>query len=516
MSLGRSRGVPRSAVVLGGLLIVALAALLILRPGSGPADLTLGGPLFDLDFSRVNGLVVTKQGQQFRLDRHENGVWSLTGAVHDFVQQNAVTELLATLQVAQGTAILAGTSPEDRRFEFNGPEAVRLTVFAEDAEPVTLALGSANPVSHLFYASGGGREGCFQVTAGIRQRLWKLPYDIQARTLLPAFPPEALQGLTISRGGRPTDLQQLEGRWWLAVPSEGPAVYGPVVTDYLTYYKDRWLEAEGRNWVLADASQVGNLVYEISNTIVRRILPAAEGEPLMASWGLAPPLREVELRGPGLNPDPAATDSDRMAIAFGPFLGEDGVPVLRRGNVLLTDAEALTTLEQPIVSLANRLALNIRPLSADGFELVREGTLIVQGERTGTAATGEGREAWLTTVPAAGRESLSENNRHGFTRDLVVNLGRLPILMALPPVTDPAILLDRERLSLTLTYGTDASARRENFEIGWLNRDLLPTTAFPGAGDPVGIWFPATGKLLQVPDSIIVTARSLATLSTPE
>jgi hypothetical protein len=515
MSLGRSRGVPRSAIVLGGLLIVALAALLILRPGSGPTDLTLGGPLFELDFSRVDGLLVTKQGQQFRLDRHEGGVWALTGAVHDHVQQNAVIQLLSTLKVAQGTAILAGTSPEDRRFEFNGPDAVRLTLFAGQDEPITLALGTTNPVSHLFYASGAGREACFQVTAGIRQRLWKLPYDIQARNLLPGVTAEGLTGLTIRRGGRPTDLQQVEGRWWLAVPPEGPGAFGPVVTGYLSYYDDRLRRDDGRDWVLAHASQVRNLVYEISNTIVRRILPAVEGEPLMVSWGLAPPLREVELLGPGLNPDPTAPDPDRMSIAFGPFLGDDGVPVLRRGNVLLTDAEAIKTLEEPLASLANRLALNIRPLSADGFALVREGHLIVQGERTGTAATGEGREAWMTTVPAVGRESLTENNRHGFTRDLVVNLGRLPILMALPPTTDPAVLLDRERLSLTLTFGTDSSARRENFEIGWLNRDLFPASTFLGAGEPVGIWFPSTGKLLQVPDGIIVTARSLAALSTP-
>jgi len=202
-----------------------------------------------------------------------------------------------------------------------------------------------------------------------------------------------------------------------------------------------------------------------------------------------------------------------MAIAFGPFLGDDGVPVLRRGNVLLTDVDALRSLELPVGGLVNRLALTIQPLAADGFELLREGSLILQGERTGKAATGEGREAWLTTVPAAGRESLSENNRHGFTRDLVVNLGRMPILSVLPPTDDPGALLARERLSVTLTYGIGERARPETFEVGFLDPDHLPGVNLQGSGEAVGIWFPATGQLLQVPDTIVVTARSLAALA---
>lgn len=514
--------IPRSAIVMAILLLAAVAALTYLR-GRDDRDTTLGGRLFAVDPGEIDGLLVTKPGLQIRLDRSADGFWSLGGDVSDHVEQGAVHQLLRTIVLAQGGPLLAGTEPEDRRFEFNGPQAIRLTVFATGREPLKLALGTDNPVSGLFYASGVGRPGSFQVPAEFRQALDRLPYDVQARHLLPDVPRDAVTGLTLGRGDRSHELRRLEGRWWIAAPPEGPGFFGPVVADYHRYYGDRIIRAEGRDWVLADPDRVANQIYQVSDTIVRRILPPAEGAAQLAAWDLAPPWRTVVLHGPGIEADPTADDPDRLELGFGPFLGEDGVPVLRRGNVLLTDVEAIGLLEQPVRLMAHRRALDLRPLEADRFELRREGRLLVAGERTGQAATDEGREAWVTVFPAAGEADANEKIRQGLARDLVVNLGRLEILEVLPPLDDPAVLAEKEKVTITLTWGAGQNVQETVMVIGRFDRDRLAARgidprviATESSAGTAGFLVPASGQFFQVSGQIMVTARNLVAFAGPE
>jgi hypothetical protein len=514
--------IPRSAIVLVILLLAAVTALTYLRGRDG-RDATLGGRLFDLDPGEIEGLLVARPGLQIRLARSEDGFWSLGGDVSDHVEQGAVTELLRAIVLAQGGPLLAGTEPEDRRFEFNGPSAIRLTVFATGREPLKLALGTGNPVSGLFYASGVGRPGSFQVPAEFRQALDRLPYDVQARQLLPDVERGAVTGLTLGRRDRDFELRRLEGRWWIAVPPEGPGFFGPLVADYHRYYGDRIIRADGRDWALADPDRVANQIYEVSDTIVRRILPSAEGAAQMAAWELAPPWRTVTLHGSGLDADPTAEDADRLELGFGPYLGEDGVPVLRRGNVLLTDVEAIGLLEQSVRVFAHRRALDVRPLDADRFELRREGRLLVAGERTGQAATDEGREAWITVFPPADEAGVDEKIRQGLVRDLVVNLGRLEILQVLPPMDDPAVLTEKEKVTITLTWGTGANAQETVMDIGRFDRDRLAARGVEpreilaaGAAGTAGFLVPASGQFFQISGQILVTARNLVAFAGPE
>jgi hypothetical protein len=509
--------VPRSALVLALLLLVAAGALFLVKNQKSVADYTLGGPLFPVDRNDIEGLMATRQGAQFRLDRMPNGNWTLSGAVADYVDSLAIENLLDGLTVAAGGPLLPGTEVEDRRYEFNGPEAIRLTVFLTEGQPISLALGTANPVAGNFYASGAGRDVCFQVTAGLRKTLGDLPTTVQERRLLPGVQRDQVDRVDLSRSGRDFVIDRRDGRWWLKMPAEGPAYLGPEVSNYQAMYSDRRLTDGQGDWVLASSSAMDLLIYEVSDIIVREIKPPGVSADLLQAWDLDPPWRQVALNGPQLNPDPTTGSADRMVIAFGPALDENTVPVLRRGNVLVTDGEALSVLEQPLGILAHRTALTFLALKADEFELRREGRLILRGERTGTAYTPEGRSAWVTVFPAEGTPGPAEKDRLNLSPVMAVNLDRMEILAVLPPTTDPAVLADSQRIAFTVKFGTGENVRIEKFEIGLLVEDRLPAGSPPLVPEahgprPVGLWFPDSGKLLQVSDQMVVTARNLENL----
>ena len=513
----REGGAPRSVLILTVLLLVAIGALLLSRPKDSAPDFTLGGLLFPVEPADIEGLLLTRQGAQIRLDRVDDQFWTLSGAVADYVDSRAVLKLLDTLVRVQGGPILPGTEVEDRRYEFNGPGAIRLTVFVTGSDPVSLALGTANPVGGNFYASGAGREACFMVPAALAKSLGDLPGDVQARILLPGVTRDKVAEIEIRRSGQDFQIKRRAGRWWMRMPPAGPAYLGNEVRDYQAMYSDR-READGEGaWILASSAAVNQLIYEVSDIIVREIMSPAESAGLVEDLNLDPPWRRVTLRGPGLNHDPNADSPDRMVIAFGPAMNVEAVPALRRGNVLVTDREALIVLEQPLGILAHRTALTYLALKADAITLEREGRLLLRGSRTGVAVTQEGRKAWLTEFPQEGVAGLAEVDRNGFVQDLAVNLDRIPVLAVLPPTDDAAVLVTRERVKITVLFGTGDDVRPEIIEVGFLAEDRLPEGSPPlirddGGMPPAGLWFPDSGKLLQVPAQIIVTARNLANL----
>lgn|GEM_PF-1993248 len=512
--LDRRGSVPRSVLVLLGLLALAVGALMLTRQKNATPDYTLGGALFPVAVEDIEGLLLTRQEGQYRLNRLDTGYWGLSGAVTDLTDSLSVLRLLDQVTRAGGGPLLPGTEVEDRRYEFNGPEAVRLTVFVTGADPISLVVGTGNPVAGNFYASGAGREACFMVAAAFAKNLLDFPGSIQARTLLPGVDRDAVERIDLKRGERAFLLERRDDRWWLLMPPEGPAYLGPEVVAYQAMYQDRRAVDGTGTWILASTEAVEQLIYEVTDVIVRDIKSPAESLARLVDLDLDPPWRKVTLTGPELNPDPSTGPADQVAIAFGPALSVDAVPALRLGNVLVTDMEAINLLEKPLGMLAHRTALTWQPLKADVITLERESRLILRGTRTGVAATREGREAWLTEIPRADQTQADETLRQGFTRDLVVNLGRVEILAVLPPTSDPAVLEDRERVRISVTFGLGEEARTEVVEMGYLNEALLPPGSPPlvreDPGAPVvGLWFPGDGRLLQVPDQFIVTARNL-------
>ena len=259
-------------------------------------------------------------------------------------------------------------------------------------------------------------------------------------------------------------------------------------------------------WLAASASVVGRLIYEVTEVIVRELAPIERTAELTAAWDLAPPWRRVTLGGANARPALAGAPDEAPVLAFGPPLDDRSVPVLRRGNVLVADREAIHTLELPVGALLDLSALPASAMSADALEVAFEGRVVLRGSRRGEVGASDGRAAWLTDTPAAAAWTGGEAARNGLTRDLVVNLGRQPIVAVLAPRRSPDPLRDDGRVRVTLTWGTGAAARAESWELGWLRE--------PAAAAPVGLWSPATGRLVGIDDALAVTVRNIAGLVT--
>ena len=239
----RFGNIPRPVWILALVLILAGGWLWKIRSDRPAFDFSLGGPLLTHTPEQIDGLLLTSGGAQYRLDRTGAGVWVLTGAVTDFVEASALEKALKKLASATGGRLLPGTEPEDRRYEFNGPGAIRLTVFTIDGERTSLALGAGNPTTGQFYACGAGRKSCFPVTAEFRQMLAELPATVRNRTLLPSFPLQSVTKVEIRGGRSDTRLERHQGRWWLLVQDqeEGPSLtgLGPLARSYQALYRDR-------------------------------------------------------------------------------------------------------------------------------------------------------------------------------------------------------------------------------------------------------------------------------------
>ena len=492
------------SLALLGVAVAAGAFLLSTRAARTGGDVTRGGPLLAPSPAPVDALLFARQGRQFRLDRLPAGGWTLGGDVSDVVDPVAMAALLDTLAAATAGPLLPGTEPGDRRYDFNGPEALHLVLHRTDGSRAELDLGAVNPVTGMRYASGAGRSFCFTVKPALRDRLAALPELVRGRTLLPSLAPANLDRVTIDREGVLQVLARRDGRWWvLATP--GAAPYGDLSARYQALYEDRRRrDAEG-TWVQASEAAVQLLVYEVTEAVVRDMAPAERNAELAAAWGLQAPWRRVTLSGTNLMPTlagAAGDDAGSQVLAFGPPLDDTSVPALRRGNVLVVDREATNSLAMPPAALVDLGALPCVVMAADAVEVSFEGRVVLRGSRRGEAGASDGRAAWLTDLPAPGAWKGDDADRNGLTRDLVVNLDRQQMTAALPPVTSPDPLRADGRVRVVVTRGGGAAPVA--CELGWLRE--------PAGGATAALWSPDTGRLVGIGDAVLVSVRNLATL----
>ncbi len=509
---GRRSG---GAVLTTLLLIVAIGIVLVgyqtIRSHRSRALIIRSGPLLQVPPEEITGLLLTRKGGQFRLDRAADDVWTLSVGTQDFVDARAMGFLLKDLTTAVGGDVLPGTEPQDRRYEFNGEQALRLTIFTADHRKLSLALGAVNPVTGRYYASGLGRAGCFMVAAAVRQRLADLPESVQLKTLLPEVKAADLSAVDLWRGATDHRLERRDGRWWLQVPEGGLDRLGGDVAEYNQYYRDRIRGDQDGQWVLASTEAIGLLVFEMSRIVVREIKPASETAAWYERWDLAAPWRKVVLTGEGINRDPTAPSPDASTLAFAAPLGSQLVPVARRQVVLLADGQAVHYLDRPLGDLVHRTALTGRAMPAVRLQIFREGKLVLAGKRDPGPVKGDGRKQWRTTVPEHSTTLLAEKQRRNLAGETVVELDRMPLLKVLPPVKGPSPLRDEEQVEVRLTFAAGAADSVVAYRVGYLENDTFPALVKPvDDGRPVGLWRPDTGQLLQVSDGVVVTARNLA------
>ena len=520
--LDRSGKVPRSAIIFGAILLVAAVALFVASRQEKSDDLVLGGPLFNLENTEIEGFLLTQDGAQYRFDRNENGYWTLRGATSDFLIQGAVYRFVEELKNTRGGRVLPGTEVDDRRYEFNGPDALRLTIFTSDGARQSLAVGMANPITGYFYASGAGRPACFPVTEFSRHQIAALPNSLQLQVLLPRFARSLIEVIDLQYGKEMHQLRRFDNRWWLRAPSEGSIALGSAAGSYHQQYDDRRMARDDHTWLLASDAAISRLIYEVSETNVNDIPPTRFAKSRLKEWELDPPWRHIVLHGAGINPDSSEVSGDVLEMSFGPGNEDDRVPALRRGNVLLTEMEALRRLGSPLGELLDLGADSFLAAYGDSLRVWREGQLLIRGYR-GEAPEVEpgsrprpGIESWLTTFPLRKmRPDITDLGYDGMVRYLITDLDRLEILAVLPPVKDRRILTANERVVMEI----DTPDGLQKIEIGYLNREFLPAGSRAPVGtddgaEPVAIWRPITGQLMQVPNHILVTMRNRATFST--
>jgi hypothetical protein len=316
----------------------------------------------------------------------------------------------------------------------------------------------------------------------------------------------------LERNGRIHRLRRQDGRWWLRVSVDEQAALGGLVKAYQDTYDDRRFTDEQGTWYLAAEAEVGLLIFDVSRIVVRRLVPPREQDALRLLAQLDQPWRRITLEGAGINPDPADAASDRLILAFGPPLENGQLPVLRRGNVLMADAEAVISLDKPLKDLVHQGALTHRTVTANEFLVSRQGQQVLAGSRPVGPLQGDGRRQWVTTFPPAGQPGPPETRRRAHAGELLIDLERMGIVAVLPPTEDPKILQDEQRVRVELVFGEQGGQRREVFEVGYLASGLLGS---PGSlGSPgtrrAALWRPQTGQLLEVEDQILVTVRNLA------
>ncbi len=496
------------------LLLVVLAGVILLffkvRTDNQRKAIILGGPLLRVQADSITGLLLTHRGAQIRLDLVGEDTWTLSGSTEDFVDPNSMKLLLADLVGAQGGSILPGTEPEDRRYDFNGPESLRLTIFTTSHDKLTLALGTVNPVTGDYYASGLGRPGCFMVNAKLQRRLVGLPRAVELKTLLPAVTARDLDTIVLGRGTNEYRLEKRKIGWWLQVPKRGLRALGADVVAYNQLYHDRLQTDSEGTWVLASDAAVRLLVFELSKIIVREIKPAAQTADWSAKWRMSEPWRSVVFMGKGINPDPTGGDSDRLELVLGEPLGSQLIPVARRGVVLLADDQASNTLDQPLGALVSRTALGWSVLSANHLEIHQEGRLVLIGQRQGGTLEGDGRQQWKTPFPTTLPKGLSPARFAGITGEFMVELGRMKMLAPLPPVTGESPLQDRGLVEVKLSYSDSGPVAEELFQVGYLKPGIGSAAEVATGAPRVGLWHPQTGQLVQVNESLLVTVRNFA------
>ncbi len=520
--IDRTGKVPRSASILGVVLVVAAVALFFASRRETSDDLILGGHLFDLDNSSIEGFLLTHDGAQFRFDRdtveNNHGYWTLRGATSDFLNQGAVAQFLVQLKEARGGRVLPGTEPEDRRYDFNGPESLRLTIFTSDGRRQSLAVGSSNPVTGHYYASGVGRPGCFPVTEVIQHRLASLPASLQLHVLLPRFERDLIQKIDLQYGQETHLLRRMDQRWWIRQPAKGSIALGSAAGAYHQQYDDRRMMDDNQVWLLGNDSAISRLLYETSEMVVNDIPATRWAQPRLQELELDPPWRRVTLHGAGINPDSTEASGDLLEIGFGPALDNDRVPALRRGNVLMTDAESLRSLGAPLGDFLDVGAVSFLVAASDSLRIWRSGELLIRGFRGEASEILDMSrkrpmvESWVTTFPTRDmRPGMTELAYQGLVRYMITNLDRLEILAVLPPVMDRRILSNEERVVMEI-YTPQGN---QKLEFGYLNADYLPHGSRSPVGTedsmaPVALWRPQTGQLLQVPGHILVTLRNHA------
>jgi len=449
-----------------------------------------GGPLFAFTPAEVTALEIHRPSGINTIERHGDG-WRLTGQVTDLVDTEGIEALLAELVSKNGQPVLPGTEPDERRFGFGGEQSLELVFRLEGDRRQRLALGNINPVSELVYASGAGRTGVFGVGGGLFAAAVRLPDSVRLPQLLPTLTAADLDSLHLHRRGDDTlHFARLDDqRWWLRLPGGVDALVGKAAR-YHGRYRDRRRDLAGAHWFLADVRRLRTLVFRGTETdVVAFPAPGQDQVAAMASAGLEP-----AYRGGGF-----FAGGQTWRVDFGEEFEEGQrfmVAARRQGTLVIARGEALHPFEGPLSDFLDLGALSFRPEYADTLWIDEPDRPLLWGAKAPDPAARrlESESIWDVLVPAGWQPVFGLETTADHISDLQTHLDRLPLVAVLEPeINDPLQSDFRWRVRATLRDG-----RRVEVWLGRLTADGRPA-----------VWDPADGKVVVVPDEILVTLRNL-------
>ena len=450
-----------------------------------------GGPLFAFNPDAVAALEIHRPSGVSTVERHADH-WRLTGQVTDLVDAERFETVLRDLLDKHGRSVLPGTEPDERRFGFGSEQSLELVFRLVGDRRQRLALGNANPVSGLVYASGAGRSGVFAVGGGLYATAIRLPDSVRLHQLLPTLTAADLDSLHLHRRGDDTLVfARLEdGRWWLRLAGGEESLVGKAAR-YHGRFDDRRRVRDGTHWFLADVRRLRNLVFRGTETeVVAFPAPSQDQAAAMASAGLEP-----AYRGGTFFP----RDDQSWRVDLGEEFEEGGrlmVAARRMGALVIARGEALHPFEGSLSDFLDLGALSFRPENADTMWVDEPDRPLLWGAKAPDPVVRrlEQQSIWDALIPAGWQPVFGLETTADHLSDLQIHLDRLPGVAILEAVASDPLQPDyRWRVRVVLRDGRRVEV--------WLGRLIAD-------GRPV-VWDPADGKVVEVPEEILVTLRNL-------
>ncbi|MDY0108559.1 MAG: hypothetical protein RBT60_01315 [Candidatus Krumholzibacteria bacterium] len=468
-----------------GLVVIAAGIGLWRWSGTGARapDLLFGSALFRFSPAEVESFEVRRLAGTTVLRRDAAGRWLLTGLVNDLVHEERAVAVLAALVSGDGYAELPGTEPDERRFGFGNETWLEIVFHLREGSSERIALGDANPVAEMIYASGAGRRHVFGVGGDYYTVAASLPDNLRLPRLLPPLRAADADSLRIDRRGDGSVVCANfdDERWWLRLP-DGAAVPAGKSERYHSRYTDRRLERGGATWLLADVRRIREIVFRATDTaLVSFPEPDRDAPDQLAEYGLLPFYRGLTIYAAG---------GDSLRVEFGEQRGEPlrVVPARRQGTLVIARAEALWPLEGSLQEFIELGALSFRPEAADSFRVDEPSRPLLWARR---AAASRG---WEPIVPEGWRLTFGREDTANHLADLQMNLDRLECLDVMAPApADPLQSDERWRLRAWLPGG-----RAHEVWLGRLADD----------GRPV-VWDPQDGKCLEIPEQLLISLRNM-------
>ncbi|MDQ3033579.1 MAG: DUF4340 domain-containing protein [Myxococcota bacterium] len=334
----------RTTIVLGVVAIAMAAFIVLFESGmlsTGELEARRGRVIqsfvrprvTDVEVRRDEERVVLHRDREEDLDSFEIGHWSITEPIESDADQDAVDQLLSSLEWLEARRTLSGITDEDReRFGLDEPRAsVRFTV--ADRE-VTVTVGGDDPRGEGVYAAVSDRPGeAFVVGRDFVEALEHGVDHFRRKELFASFRSTDASSAELRNAESHIRLERADGRWWLREPDDA----------------------------LARTSAVESLLGAMHELRATRFVTQSADD--LATYGLAEPTRELVVEREGGEADASADRSPLRLRVGGACPDHDGELTAIAGDdgpIVCVEAGAVEVLGSDAERLRENRLLTLR------------------------------------------------------------------------------------------------------------------------------------------------------------